>query len=152
MFFNLPNPSGRTGVYSASNWNEYQKQKHDVSVSWLSKQCGTLNISQPYRPPLPATEIALLYFTKYEYALIPDEIIAFFKWPYLSIRTPCLGSPQPLIEMSTRDLPCVKVGRCVRMTTSLPSMSRSSIPALSNAAPAIYSSGALRKHIIWANY
>jgi hypothetical protein len=32
-FFNLPNPSAalRPGVYSASNRNEYQKQKNDVS-------------------------------------------------------------------------------------------------------------------------
>jgi hypothetical protein len=36
-----------------------------------------------------------------------------------------LGSTQPLTEMSTRNLPGgVKGGRCVRLTTSLPSVSR----------------------------
>jgi hypothetical protein len=28
----------------------------------LSRQCGILNISQPYRPTWPVTGIALLYF------------------------------------------------------------------------------------------
>jgi hypothetical protein len=32
------------------------------SVSRLSRQCGILNILQPYRPPRPVAGIALLYF------------------------------------------------------------------------------------------
>jgi hypothetical protein len=36
---------------------------------------------------------------------VPDEFMGFFNWPNLSSRTMALGSTQPLIEMSTRNLP-----------------------------------------------
>jgi hypothetical protein len=65
-------------VYSASNRDEYQKQKKCFwrvecgqcvrlatlmpSVSQFSRQCGILNISQPYRSSRPISGITLLYF------------------------------------------------------------------------------------------
>jgi hypothetical protein len=43
----------------------------------------------------------------------PDEVIGFFNWPNPSSRTMALESTQPLMEMSTRNLPGGK-GRMAR--------------------------------------
>jgi hypothetical protein len=50
------------------------------------------------------------------------DLPAFSIVPNPSSRTIALGLTQPLTEVSTRDLPGDD-GRCVRLTTSLPSVS-----------------------------
>ena len=50
---------------------------------------------------------------------IPSGVIGIFHWHNPSGRTMAVGSTQPLTEMSTRD--GGKGGRCVGMTTLLPS-------------------------------
>jgi hypothetical protein len=54
------------------------------SVSRLSKQCGILNISQPYRPPQPVTGIALLYYLSHGNSLLHR----FLKQHYSSQKLP----------------------------------------------------------------
>jgi hypothetical protein len=57
--------------------------------------------------------------------LVPDEV-DLFNLPNPSSCTMALRSTQPLTKMSTRNLPGVKSGRCVGLTTSSPSVSQMS--------------------------
>jgi hypothetical protein len=52
---------------------------------------------------------------------IPDGDIGLFQWHNPAGRTMALGSTQPLTGMSTRCISWGKGGRCVRLTTLLPS-------------------------------
>jgi hypothetical protein len=52
-----------------------------------------------------------------------DEVIGFFSWPNTSSRTVALGLTQPLTGINTGNLGA-KGGRQVRLTISLPSVSR----------------------------
>jgi hypothetical protein len=55
---------------------------------------------------------------------IRDEVSGLFDLPNPSSCTMALGSTQPLTKMNTRNLPGVNGGRCVRLTTSPPTVSR----------------------------
>jgi hypothetical protein len=74
FFLNLPNPSGRTRPWGFTQpLKEMSSRNREIMFlgskvrrvrradSRLSRQCGILNISQTYRPPMPLTGIDLLY-------------------------------------------------------------------------------------------
>ena len=52
---------------------------------------------------------------------IPGGVTGFFSDIFPSDRTVALGLIQPLVKMSTRNIPGGKGGLCVRLTTSSPS-------------------------------
>jgi hypothetical protein len=51
---------------------------------------------------------------------IPGGVTGFLNDIFPSDRTMALGSTQPLVKMSTRNIPGGEGGRCVKVTTSPP--------------------------------
>jgi hypothetical protein len=52
---------------------------------------------------------------------IPGGVTGFFSGIFPSDRTMALGATQPLVKMSTKNIPGGKRGRCEKLTTSPPS-------------------------------
>jgi hypothetical protein len=80
--------------------------------SWLDTDTESLHLS--------ALVIIYIIITDSTFKVagsIPDGVIGFFHWLNPSGRTMALGSTQPLIEMSTRNVFWSKGGRCVGLTT-----------------------------------
>jgi hypothetical protein len=67
---------------------------------------------------------ALCYTSWKVVGSIPGEVIGFFYWPNPSSCTMALRSTHPLTEISTRNLLGVNGSWCMRLTTSLPSVSQ----------------------------
>jgi hypothetical protein len=102
-------------IFLGSKAGPVRRADNLTSVSRLSRQCGILNISQPYRPPRPVTGIALPYSTLPHstlfYPIVPYSTLPHSTLPYstplspfyptlLYATLPCPNLPHPTLPHS----------------------------------------------------
>ena len=92
-------PKSRVSIISLRNW-----PGSGPEVAWWLRCCATSRT-------VPGS--------------IPGGVTGFFSDIFPSDRSMALGSNQPLVKMSTRNIPGSKGGQCVRLKTSPPSRAES---------------------------
>jgi hypothetical protein len=74
-----------------------------LTVSRVSRQCGVLNISRPYRPPWPVTGIALL-FTYFAFITI---LVQEYQYEFILAWQKCVTRSTVLIKLN-----CLNQAKC----------------------------------------
>jgi hypothetical protein len=118
-FFNIHFNNILQSTRSSSKWSILASSNRDSSPVYFFPSRNT------YLADIILLGLIILHYatSRKVTGSSPDEV-DFFNLPNPSSRTMALGSTQPLREMSTRNLPGVKGGRRVRLTTLPPSVSR----------------------------
>jgi len=106
-------PLQSTGVFPGGKGCRFVRLNLPSSCAVVMKS-GNLNFLEPSGPLRCATS-----------RTVPGSFLGgvtgIFSDIFSSDRTMVLGSTQPLVKMSIRNIPWGKDGRCVRLTTSSPS-------------------------------
>jgi hypothetical protein len=117
IYLILPAAFYGPGFDSASNRNEYQGKGYrrvrlttlPPTMSRISRKCGNLNISQPYGPPWPVTEIPLLtYFT----LLLATISMEYWTVRIFSLYIHLSSSPAPAFLSGSRTRILLSTGFC----------------------------------------